>query len=42
MIGQPQGPYVPGHPNITTIWTDFFAKTVRKPSYRQPFQGFHT
>lgn len=33
---------MPGHPDITTIWTDFFAKTIRKPTYRQPFQGFHT
>ncbi|KAL6796275.1 alpha-ketoglutarate-dependent taurine dioxygenase [Trichoderma sp. SZMC 28013] len=38
----PQGPYVPGYPNITTIWTDYFAKTIRKATYRQPFQGFHT
>ncbi|KAI1261795.1 alpha-ketoglutarate-dependent taurine dioxygenase [Xylariaceae sp. FL1019] len=38
----PQGPFVPGHPDISTIWTDFFATKFRKPSYRQPFQGFHT
>jgi len=42
IILQPQGPYVPGYPNITTIWSDYFAKTLRKPTYRQPFQGFHT
>ncbi|KAH6645044.1 TfdA family taurine catabolism dioxygenase TauD [Truncatella angustata] len=38
----PQGGHVPGLPEVAVIWPDFFAKTIRKPDYRNPFQGWHT
>ncbi|KAI0543730.1 alpha-ketoglutarate-dependent taurine dioxygenase [Xylaria curta] len=38
----PQGAHVPGLPGVSTIWPDFWATTLRKPTYRQPFQGWHT
>jgi hypothetical protein len=39
---QPEGYYVPGIPEVSVIWPDFFAEAVRKPCRERPFQGWHT
>ncbi|KAI0146878.1 putative alpha-ketoglutarate-dependent sulfonate dioxygenase [Xylariaceae sp. FL1272] len=38
----PQNAHVPGVPEVSVIWAEYFAKGVRKPTFRTPFQGWHT
>lgn len=39
---QPQNAHVPGVPEASVIWSEFFASTIKKPTFRTPFQGWHT
>ncbi|KAJ8107073.1 hypothetical protein ONZ43_g6850 [Nemania bipapillata] len=38
----PQNAHVPGVPEVSVIWSQYFASAIRKPTFRTPFQGWHT